>query len=78
MDTENISKGYITKSGNFKLTKRIDGLDEFWNALILNKSIFARHRMYPTAFFYSWQIKEVRSWLNNGWFWLAEKIKENK
>lgn len=64
--------GLIVSGGNFKLKKRIESLDEFWEVINTEKSFFARHRMYPTAFFFSWQIKSINQWLSGGWFWVTE------
>ena len=61
-------------SKNFVLADRILTLDSFYEILETNLSIFARHRMYPTAFFYSWQIRQVKIWIDNGWFYTASKI----
>ena len=67
-----LAAGHVIKSGNFKLNKKIETLDEFWNVINNNKSLYARHRMYASAFFFSWQIKEINKWLQRGWFWTAE------
>ena len=64
--------GLIVPGGNFKLKKRIESLDEFWQVINTEKSFFARHRMYPTAFFFSWPIKSINQWLSGGWFWVTE------
>lgn len=64
--------GFTTKSG-FRLNKKVESLDEFWQIINTDKSIFARHRMYPTAFFQSWTIKTVKKWLDAGWFFRACK-----
>ena len=53
--------GYKTTTG-FTLMREITTLDQFWRAINTEKSIFARHRMYPTAFFFSWQIKTIKEW----------------
>ena len=47
---DKLTEGATVKSGNFKLVKRIETLDEFWNVINSEKSFFARHRMYPTSF----------------------------
>ena len=65
-----LAAGFITKSG-FKLNKKIETLDEFWQIINTDKSIFARHKMYPTAFFYSWNIRLIKQWLDAGWFFQA-------
>ena len=64
--------GLVVSGGNFKLKKKIESLDEFWEVINTEKSFFARHRMYPTAFFFSWQIKSINNWLSCGWFWITE------
>jgi len=63
--------------GNFKLAQRINSLDGFWIAINNEKSIFARHRMWPTAFFHSWNIRLIKQWMDRGWFFVAER-NENK
>jgi len=73
-----LQKGELTDSGNFKLTKKIESLDEFLSVLKNNKSIFARHRMYPTSFIYGWNIRLIERWINNGWFYNTEHIKQKK
>ena len=65
-----LAVGFSTESG-FKLTKKIETLDEFWKIINTDKSIFARHRMYPTAFFQSWNIRLIKMWLDAGWFFQA-------
>lgn len=65
-----LAAGFTTKSG-FTLKKQVKTLDEFWEIINNDKSIFARHRMYPTAFFHSWQIRLIKQWIDNGWFFQA-------
>ena len=65
-----LAVGFSTKTG-FKLTKKIETLDEFWQIINTDKSIFARHRMYPTAFFQSWNIRLIKMWIDAGWFFQA-------
>lgn len=67
-----LASGLVIKSGNFKLKKKIETLNEFWEVINSNKSLYAKHRMYASAFFFSWQIKEINKWLQRGWFWIAE------
>lgn len=70
---DRLVEGATVKSGNFNLVKRIETLDEFWSVINSDKSFFARHRMYPTAFFFSWQIRQINIWIKNGWFWTTVK-----
>lgn len=71
MKTE-LRVGNITSTG-FKLTKKIETLDEFWDVINTDISLFARHRMYPTSFFMSWNIKLIKKWLEAEWFYRAYK-----
>lgn len=67
--------GFITKTG-FELTEKIETLDEFWKVVNEDKSIFARHRMYPSAFILNWRIRLIKRWIDNGWFFRAIPIKK--
>jgi hypothetical protein len=69
-----MKRGDITPSGNFMLTTKIKSLNTLYKHLMNEKSIFARHRMYPTAFIYSWQIRQCDSWIKRGWFWKTKKV----
>jgi len=72
-----LEEGAIVKpAGNFRLTEKIESLDDLYKVLKTSSSVFARHRMYPSAFFLSWQIKECKSWLDQGYFWKAVKIEK--
>jgi hypothetical protein len=64
--------GYKTTTG-FTLMREITTLDQFWRAINTEKSIFARHRMYPTAFFFSWHIKTIKEWIDAGRFYIATR-----
>lgn len=68
-----MQKGEFVNKGKYILVKRIEDLDEFWEAIHINKSIFARHRIYPSAFFFSWQLRMIKSWINLGYFWTAKR-----
>lgn len=69
-------KGDITKSGNHTLKKKIVSLEEFWDVINKEKSLYARHRMYPTAFFFSWTIKLIVTWLDAGYFWTTTAVEQ--
>lgn len=64
--------GKIIDSGNFTLVKRIENIQEFWTVINTEKSLYAGHRMYPTAFFFSWPIKLINSWMVAGCFWTTK------
>ena len=61
--------------GSFMLVKKIETFKEFYNYLENNKSIFARHRVYPCAFFLNWRIKACKNWIKDGYFYKIKKIK---
>ena len=61
--------------GSFVLVKKIDTFEELYSYLESNKSIFARHRVYPCAFFLNWRIKACKNWIKNGYFYKIKKIK---
>lgn len=73
-NSKDLKEGYVIKSCNFILTKKIKSLDEFYEIISEDDSVFARHRMYPSAFFFSWQIKLIKSWISQGLFYRAIKI----
>lgn len=60
---------------NFRLVKKIDTFEELYSYLEANKSIFARHRVYPCAFFLNWRIRACKSWIIGGYFYTIERIK---
>jgi len=74
MTFDKFEEGAVIPSGNFKLRKKIESIEEFVVVIDNEKSLFARHRMYPTAFFQSWQLREVRNWIKRGWFWTADSV----
>lgn len=73
-NSKELKEGYIIKSGNFMLTKKIKSLDEFYEIITEDICIFARHKMCPSAFFFSWQIRIIKSWISQGLFYRAIKI----
>jgi hypothetical protein len=70
-----LCKGVKTRSDNYVLYKKITNLNQFWKVINNNKSIFARHKMYPSAFFFSWNIKLVNEWIKYGYFWETKSLK---
>lgn len=60
-------------SKNFRAEKQVITLDELYTVLKYQRSIYARHRIYPTAFFLNWPIKTCAEWLAAGWFWTIKK-----
>ena len=72
--TSDLKPGLITDSGNFELVKMIESLNELWEVLNANESIFARHRMYPSSFFRRWHLQLASAWLSSGYFYTAKKI----
>jgi hypothetical protein len=60
-----LAPGTVILSGNFKLVKKIEDLNEFW-AVLKHKNRFARHRMYPS---FSWTLRTIDAWIKAGYFW---------
>jgi hypothetical protein len=52
IEEEHTGPRYRYISGNFKLVKKIEDLNEFWAVLKTQKSFYARHRMYPPPSFF--------------------------
>jgi hypothetical protein len=73
---EQLKKGHIISSGNFKLTKKITSLDKLMEILDSKPSIFLRHRMYPTAFVRSMQLHSIHISIKRGLLWDTDKIKK--
>lgn len=69
-----LKHGMITKSGNYKLLSPILTLTGLYQCLKNNQSIFARNRVTSSAFFYSWNLRTCKKWVDNGWFWTVIKI----
>ena len=69
-----LEKGLIV--GNFKLKKPIKDLETFYRLMKKEKSIFMRHRMYPSAFIQNWQIRLIGTWVDMGWVWETTIIKK--
>lgn len=69
--------GDITESGNFMLDRKITSLDEFWEVINRDESMFGRHKMYPTAFFFSWNIRTIQEWITKEYFWTTIKNNNN-
>ncbi len=63
-----------TSSGNFRLVKRIDTLDQFWHEAQNNKVLFFNHRVFSSAFFIGWPIKTVKLYTSLGLLWTVERI----
>jgi hypothetical protein len=67
-----VEKGHITKTG-YLIGTQIGSLNEFWSTINSDSIIYARHRVYPTAFFFSWQIRLISNWIERGWFFQVSK-----
>ncbi|NLO70241.1 MAG: hypothetical protein GX102_04725 [Porphyromonadaceae bacterium] len=64
--------------GNFQLTEQIKDVNELIEYLLNNKSIFWRHRVLPSAFFLSWQLRVIYNTVNGGYFWKINRINNKK
>jgi hypothetical protein len=61
-----LAPGTVILSGNFKLVKKIEDLNEFW-AVLKTQNRFM-HRMYPPPSF-SWTLRTIDAWIKAGYFW---------
>ena len=62
-------------TGNFLIVKKIETLQEFREVLESDRSIFWRFKVMPTAFFWSWQFRQIDSAINGGHFYKVMQIK---
>lgn len=69
--------GLTTKSG-YLLTEKINTFEEFWDYLNKGKIIFARHKVYPTAFFFHWKLNLIHNWILSGRFYKVIKLEKRK
>jgi hypothetical protein len=58
---------------NFKKVKLIDSLDEINRVMKENKSLFVRHKVYPSAFIQNWSMRLVSDWISKQYFWTIER-----
>lgn len=73
LNEKNLKVGAISPNG-YILTKRIDNFIDLYKYLKNYKSIFARHKLYPTAVIINWNIALCEQWLNLGYFYEIIKI----
>lgn len=68
--------GELISDGKFEVINQVKDLNEFWEVINSDVSIFARHRIQPTAFFFSWHLKTVKQWIDEGCFYRINRVKE--
>lgn len=68
--------GKIIPPGNFVLVRPIETMSELSEFLNKYKSIFYRHRMYPTAFIISQQYRHIFGKLKAKMFWVTDDLRE--
>lgn len=64
--------------GNFELVKKIDDVHELIAYLQANRSIFWNFKVLPTAFFLSWQLKQITDSISRGIFWSIKSLNSKK
>lgn len=62
------------KIGNFELTENIKTIDDFIFELENKPSIFWKFKVMPTAFFQSWQLRQILINIESGDFWIIKRI----
>lgn len=70
-----MTAGQIVK--NFELVEQIKTVDDLIFELDNKPSIFWRFKVMPTAFFYSWQLRQITSNIERGLFWKVKRINNN-
>jgi len=61
-------------SKNFVLDKKITSLKQFVEVIETQPSIFCRHRINSTAFYWGWNIRIINDGIKKGIFWTVKKI----
>lgn len=74
--------GKTLKSGNFMLIGQIKDLNELYMYLQSSPSVYFAHKMYPSAWIMSLQLRYVKNRIDQGLFWvtldLRKKVVINK
>ena len=70
-----MNSGDIVK--NFELVEEIKNINDFVFELDNKPSIFWRHKVMPTSFFYSWPLREIRTNIDRSLFWKVKRINNN-
>ena len=63
-------------SANFVLDKKITSLDGLAKILNNQKSIYYKHRTYPTSFIRNWQIHHIMIIIKRGLLWTIKPKKK--
>jgi hypothetical protein len=68
--------GDLVQNSRYRLAQKITTLDDFWYYINTYQSIYARHRIYSSAFFFSWHIKTIKQWIDNGYFYTVIDLRK--
>lgn len=71
-----LQAGTKTTSGNFMLVRRIETIEQFDRLTATNKSVFWRHRMYPSAFMRNLSFNVIKKSMKYGLIWTAIKTQK--
>ena len=63
-------------SENFVLDRKIKSLEQLSVILKTHHTIFWNFKVFPTAFFLSWQFRTADSGVKKGLFWTVTRIKK--
>ena len=69
-----MKKDEIIKSGNFRLLYPVKNFNTFVWIMKNKKSVFYRHRMYPTAFIQNLSFAMIHYGINKELFWDTIKL----
>lgn len=65
-------------SKNFELDEPIKNITDFIFVLNNTQSFYWRHKVMPTAFFWSWTLKQILEGIERGDFWTIQQIVNSK
>lgn len=66
--------GLVLPSGNFQLTVPVTSLDRLMELINTKRSIFIRHKMWPTSWVLSQHLREVDKLIKQGLIWESVKL----
>lgn len=65
-------------SKNFQIDEPIKSIADFVFVLRNADSFFWKFKVMPTAFFWSWGLRQILSGIERGEFWTVQKITNSK
>jgi hypothetical protein len=76
MEKQEYYKGMITKSGNFKLVKRIMTLGQLEKILANGGLVLRRHKVYHAGFLQNFTLRRLSWDITLGYLWTVKRVKK--